>query len=447
MIGALDAMLSFNNAKDNFAIEYFKSLPESIKNDKKFVLEFINETHLSILHFLNYDLRNDREIVKSSTFYGDADALQYASEELKKDDEFMKSIVRTLPKALKYASDNVKNNKEFVIGCIKERNGEILEFSGEIVRNDKEIIIAALNKRKDIYNHSRLLLDTFYLKFLGEKLKSDKDFLLSIIEMDGSALQYASEELKNDKDFVLRAYEINHQSLQYVGKSLLSNDKDIIKLVVRRYGNLFEYVNENLKKDKKFIFELLAEGNSSFIQFIDNTLKDDKVFMMQVMKKAVVTEYLSDSLKNDVDIAALAAQTNGFCYIGERLRANKAAMMYLLTSVNYITYDVIRYASDTLKKDKEFILTALRRFPSDIVLKNVSEEFRKDKDIIIAAIKQGPESIRLIDECLKNDPDVLMEIDKLYSRMNQNYQLFQEEPNLNKVVSEDDDALGSFSSK
>lgn len=419
----IDEYERFQEAKKKFNIDYFKNLPENKKNDKKFILDYMNTTCVSILQYLNNELRSDKEIVETSLFYEEND-LQFVSEPLKSNNEFMKRMIKIHPMALKYLSNDLKNDKNLIMDVINGHGGNILAFAGENIRNDKEIILLALRidswpKGRNNYEGSNCYLH--YLEYLGENLKSDEEFLLSLIKFDGRVLYYASDSLKNNREFILTAYKVNSTSIKYVGKELLYNDKEIIKLAVNSDCSLFKYANKDLKQDKNFISEIIfpTGDNNKIMKFVDEKLKDDKEFMMQLMKKRNVAKYLSERLKMDVDIAILAAQTNGFWEMSEKLRRNKEVMIYILTHVNCITSEVLKYASDELKNDKKFILKSFKRFSPEIVLKNASEELRKDKDINIAAIKEGLE-VFYIDEKYKNDPDILLAIDNL----NRNYQRY-----------------------
>ena len=95
-----------------------------------------------------------------------------------------------------------------------------------------------------------------------------------------------------------------------------------------------------------------------------------------------------------------------------------------------IKYDVdnLKYASDKLKDDKEFILNSLKNNeafiqsggeefdgePIDyhhvVILNNVSDRLKNDKDVIMEAVKSDCENIKFISENLKNDKDFMLEI-------------------------------------
>jgi len=160
------------------------------------------------------DRSNNKKVVEK----GHPSCLEFAHDMLKKSPEFMlplieanptmvlkwavreiaEPIVRNNPeKMLRHAPDSLRGDKNFVLALLKE--GGKIEFrdvwasinscpNKEMVFSDPAIAMEAL--KQDPGNNW----------YLGESLKSDKNFMLDCVKLDGRHIQWASGELKKDEE-------------------------------------------------------------------------------------------------------------------------------------------------------------------------------------------------------------------------------------------------------
>jgi hypothetical protein len=141
-----------------------------------------------------------------------------------------------------------------------------------------------------------------------------------------------------------------------------------------------------------FIIELLEECGGLFFDYVDPKLKDDKEFIIQLISKhngASVTQYISERLKNDLNIAMLLANNDNFKYLGDKIRSNKEVMLFLLKNLEGKLSEVlITEAPYSLRNDKEFMITALYRTYDYInICNSMGDDLKKDRDVLITAIK------------------------------------------------------------
>jgi len=66
--------------------------------------------------------------------------LQYVSEELRRDKEFVLEAVRRNPKVLEYASEALRDDKRFVLEAVRQ-NPEALKYAGSRILVDIERFI------------------------------------------------------------------------------------------------------------------------------------------------------------------------------------------------------------------------------------------------------------------------------------------------------------------
>eukprot|EP00971_Amphidinium_carterae_P181867 3608865-Amphidinium_carterae.1 len=76
------------------------------------------------------------------------EALEFASEECKKDSEIVLAAVRQFPRALRWASEECKRDRLIVFAAVI-RNGWALEFAAEECKRDREIVLAAVRNYVD----------------------------------------------------------------------------------------------------------------------------------------------------------------------------------------------------------------------------------------------------------------------------------------------------------
>ena len=84
--------------------------------------------------------------------------------------------------------------------------------------------------------------------------------------------------------------------------------------------------------------------------------------------------------------------------------SNKEFLLYYSKIYNSIP---LRYISNSLKNDKQFILEIIKY--NGLILESVSEEFKKDKNIVLAAVKNDGYALYYVSECLQNDKDIIIE--------------------------------------
>ena len=67
---------------------------------------------------------------------------------------------------------------------------------------------------------------------------------------------------------------------------------------------------------------------------------------------------------------------------------------------------VLRYASDTLKNDRDVVLAAVQHY--GMVLHYASANLRNDQDIVLAAVQQHGDALQYASDGLRNDQGVVL---------------------------------------
>lgn len=221
-------------------------------------------------------LASDPEVVLMAVKQ-DADALKYATEDLRSDTKFVTKAVAVDVKALCHVNKRLLSYKPFVKTALK------------------------LNWRS--------------LQFVAKNLKTDTAFVMMAVVQDVAALQHADEKLTNDLEFMVERVLEDWQAVQYASNSLLRNHA-FVRAATAKNVKALEYIDASLLADRAFMLTLIQQRWSAY-QYADQKLKDDPkitAFAVDMAMNFVSAALRSGSgtttLKADKDMALeFAAQT------------------------------------------------------------------------------------------------------------------------------------------
>ena len=132
-----------------------------------------------IFSLLTSEQKNNPEIFLTANLRIYDYALQYASDELKKDYNFILKAVKQSVRALEYASNTLKDNRIFILDAIKI-NGLALKYANISFKKDRDIILAAITQ------------NGLALEFADIYLQQDKEIVLAAIKKNAFALKFAN---------------------------------------------------------------------------------------------------------------------------------------------------------------------------------------------------------------------------------------------------------------
>ena len=132
-------------------------------------------------------------------------ALQYASNNLKKDREIVKTAIQQDARSIAYVHIDLLNDELFWLNCI-EINHHTFKYLLSKFHNeafyDRIIQSQSINvdvTRKILKYHGRAL------RLASDEVKDNEELVSIAVESDGCALKYASDRLKRDCDLLPRA--------------------------------------------------------------------------------------------------------------------------------------------------------------------------------------------------------------------------------------------------
>jgi hypothetical protein len=167
--------------------------------------------------------------------------------------------------------------------------------------------------------------DGYALQFASDKLKDDKEIVLTAIgKYEGDVLEYASERLKDDKETVLSAVGRCEYSIGYASERL-RHDADVIFAVLEAHPGQFENLPEDVQENLDYIlfglesvvrhlpdpeeYSFFDDAPSEYYMDFEQA-EDDFLDMLESIPREVLRE---DSSLND-RVCRLAVEMNGAYY-------------------------------------------------------------------------------------------------------------------------------------
>lgn len=190
-------------------------------------------------------------------------------------------------------SNKIKNDKEFILELYKI-NSNIIAYCGNNMLNDYDIV-----KLMNANNSS-----TNFLKNVGDKIKNNKDYMMTWIKVEGACLKYCSSELQDNEEFVLEAIRTNPYSLYYASDRL-KNDKMFIMKTVTMCGLCLSCLNKTMRADKEIVMKAVEKDTLIFDEYLFNKIPDN----IDTYYGNAPLAYAVSTLMTDIDIILKAAET------------------------------------------------------------------------------------------------------------------------------------------
>jgi hypothetical protein len=237
----------------------WNSIGNKIKHDKDFIISAFKENEYYFFQELNEELRHDKDIIEA--------AFQFVIEFVKNRnyfrdiEDFVKLLKLNKEQCRKLLEVNEKSlqlfgdDKELVLEEMN-RNGKNLSYVSYNLCKDKDVVRAAIK------NGGSLIM-------AGDDLKSDKEFVLEMIELDVSQIIEAHANIRNDREIMFKIAGINGYYAAVCATPTLKADKEFM-LEAFKHGATQNELTWALTCDEEFMEELLKINPSIFTETGDN---------------------------------------------------------------------------------------------------------------------------------------------------------------------------------
>ncbi|KAF0971644.1 hypothetical protein FDP41_009867 [Naegleria fowleri] len=434
--------------------------------DHSLVKQLLVHTQGCAFPFVSDEMRNDEKVVLTAVkSHGTLSVLDFASERLKKDPNFMLQVIQSLgpsasiritdhsPElmqhqsflrkavsmnieilanfkhncdqemdkdlvltalpysvlAMKHVPEEWRKSREFILEAI-QRNYKAIEWASDELKNDCEMILTAFHHATSLrpfslaeINHSSSTIITSDMRIMNW---NDKHMTLPIVKEFGFALQHVSEELRQDRQLVLAAVSQHGLALQYASQEL-RNDKEIVLQAVKTHPGAMKYASNSLKNDISMATELIQRNNLLSLKGMSKSIWTNREIVLQAVKRnPILLKDASAELKQDNEIVYAAAEKSSLAlsFASPSLKSDKSFMMRLVTFKG----QYLQHASNELKRDKEIVLSACQQDSSSF--SNASLELKKDRDFLLQLIKHvDARCMAYASRELQNDRDFILQ--------------------------------------
>ena len=286
-----------------------------------------------------------------------------------------------------------------------------------IKKNLKEIFRKNNEELRVFFGDEKFLI--YFLNSDKNPLKRNKQIMLKLIKIHGSALQCAHEELKDDKEIVLAAINQDAKSAIYASDAK-RRDREIIFAMLRKQPELLSLIFDDFEgENSDYIIDNLSdiEENKSTriyvsteisLEALNNAsqeqLKDKKFITMALQYTKEALKYASPELQDDEEIVLFAIGCNGLAleYASERLRNKKSVVKAAVTKYGL----ALQYASPELQDDEEIVSLAIRY--NGMVLQYASERLRDNDSIVSIAVEKSGEALQYASYRLRNTKEIVL---------------------------------------
>jgi TPR repeat protein len=288
--------------KSDIYNDYYGDRNERHSSKKKIITRH-NASSIFINNYILYT--NDFDVMLEAVKQ-DGLALEYATDNIKKNFFIVLNAVNQNGLAIQYASLDLKKNKDIIKKAITQ-NGIALQYALNVLFMDKTILDQYLLANRDIFLIA-IKQNGLALKYASDDLKNDKEIVKNALEQNGLALKYVSDDLKNDKEIVKKAVEQNGLALEYATDNL-KNNLDIVLIAIKKNSSAINFTK--FKNDLSRLSWLLYNYNTEIIKFAEYNIQDNYDVIMHCVKKdGLLLEFASNNLKNNKDIVLAAINQN-----------------------------------------------------------------------------------------------------------------------------------------
>lgn len=368
------------------------------KNRKKIPNQFCDDKHIVMkaletdrMYFLSASdrLKDDKEVVMkaidTSTY---SDICHDVSKRLLDDKDVAMKIMKTYKYQFCVLSNRLKKDED-ILNIYNFNNNEVLDFDHTIddtkffLKLFKIVQAKMKDEKRGLYSFQFSLLNN-----ASDRIKNDKSIVKKAIELIPESFFDASNQLKTD-DEILKTF-INKLSGYEIKKYLPNCFEPPVpeyksKYYIRHEELKFVTKTNNLHKNMlKDIAILIIKQKPLLFKNLKPEFKTKDVILQGIRDPLNIPEMISDisdEMKEDPDIKQLL-DIKTLPYFSKKCNNDKR---FVLQSVK--KYNTLRFASKTLKNDKEVVYTALKNSKDpDDVLKYISPSLKNDRNIFLKAI-------------------------------------------------------------
>lgn len=374
------------------------AIPDNLKNNKWFAFDAVENVGLS-LEIFTPEVKKSFPIALKAVCQN-LDAFNHVDETLKKNPDFLLACIEFNGREFfeKFIPPELKNSYAFCLQAIA-CNSSVYASLPEKFKNQKQMILRAFTapvySSKDSPSRKE---NAALFKLIPKELQEDIPFVKDILRRNGLVLEYLSETIQDNWEWILIAVKNNYHAYQYASERQRKNSVLLLSLI-NINSAVFEHAHGDLKKNKYALLKVL-EKNGRMYPFADPSLQSQRdVFVQAITMYGDVFANACDQFKNDLDLAfiGLATDPTVIKYLGEIPCNNE---QFVSASVCK-WFGSLGYASETLRKNPEIVLKAIRF--DGAAFRYAHESLQENIDFVVKVLQE----CRFPDRAWETLPDTI----------------------------------------
>lgn len=342
---------------------YLRYASDAIRENVSLYSEWIIKSHsLECLNYANGTVLQNAEVqtLVKSLLENNLDMIRFAPDTLRDDDQLMKRAVASKPSNLEFASDRLKLDAEFVLDAI-EADAKACRFIGQTLYQSESFVRSLIERVKTISSQT--------FKSIPESFKSDRQCLIRIarkLEFGSDLEAYVDP---SDREFFSEVIGENG-GLIYFSSEDIKDDDGLARQAIKGGASLLS-VSERLRNDADFVCWAMEDSPAVFRRAGEKAQDDRRVALAAVSKQGTALGWASDRLKDDYEVVTVAVKEDprALEYASERILNDKEFVLKVCSEEPHVYH----YAGDSLFSDREFamfiapkVINSLERFSTDI---------------------------------------------------------------------------------
>ena len=352
---------------------YLRYASERIKNDSSLFIKWIKESEsLHCLNFAEFSIQTNQEIQNLIKDYLETnwDLVKYCHPSMRDDITIMKKAIADNGLNLEFASDELKKNKDFLLSAVEENQDAVKFIPSNFL--ESEIFV------KDLIEKVNSVTNTIF-ELIPEKLKKNKSILIKIAQK----IQYLGQKLegyfdKNDLQFFSEVVKKNGDFI-YFASEKLRDDEELVKVAIKFGDCSLSNISERLRNDPEMVIWAIENNRPALLSSAGEIAKDDfDVIKTAVCRQGSALDWASERLRDDNEIVKLAVDEDPYAlkYASERIRNDKTFVLKICEKEIHAYI----YAGDSLWSDKDFALFVAPKVAN--CLDHFSSKIQKDPDVL-----------------------------------------------------------------
>ena len=195
-----------------------------------------------------------------------------------------------------------------------------------------------------------------------------------------------------------------------IDKRLLDDEKFVLHQI-KKYDEraIYRHISLRLKQKKSVGLAMMDKNPKNFDILHYNFRNNKEIAKRAIEDRAFNYYYIGGKLDNDKDLALIALEIHGLCVL-DNLKKNNLLKKDKDFINKFICKYTLRYADETLKKDKNFVISLIKEHPDRIskILPYVSDELKQDEDIALAAVTYSYEGLNYVDNKFRSNDKIVL---------------------------------------